>query len=64
MWSQERGFGFIRDDDGMPDIFMHITALLNGGIDPYELKVGDHLQYDRGEDRNGRHAAINVGWAD
>jgi cold shock protein len=35
MWNADRGFGFIKDDSGGPDIFMHVTALR--GIDPDNL---------------------------
>ena len=31
MWKAERGFGFILDDAGGPDIFLHITALQSAG---------------------------------
>ena len=31
----DRGFGFIKDDSGGPDISMHVTALR--GIDPANL---------------------------
>jgi cold shock CspA family protein len=32
MWNVERGFGFIQDDAGGPDMFLHITALQDAGI--------------------------------
>jgi cold shock CspA family protein len=31
----DRGFGFIKDDSGGPDISMHVTGLR--GIDPADL---------------------------
>ena len=27
LWVAERGYGFIKDDAGGPDMFLHITAL-------------------------------------
>jgi cold shock CspA family protein len=27
MWNAERGYGFIGDDAGGPDVFLHISAL-------------------------------------
>jgi len=43
MWKTERGFGFILDDAGGPDIFLHITALQSAGIDPDSLRHGELL---------------------
>ena len=34
MWNADRGFGFITDDAGGPDMFLHVTALQSAGIDP------------------------------
>jgi|ERR1035437_10171428 CspA family cold shock protein len=34
MWNAARGFGFIQNEDGGPDVFLHIIALQNAGIDP------------------------------
>jgi cold shock protein len=33
MWNADRGFGFIKDDSGGPDMFLHISALQLAGID-------------------------------
>ena len=60
MWDAERGFGFIKQDDGSIDIFMHITSLLSSGVDPDNLAKGDQLVYDIGHGRDGRLAAANV----
>ena len=49
MWNADRGFGFITDDSGGPDIFMHITALR--GIDPDNLRLGERLTFDVERDR-------------
>jgi CspA family cold shock protein len=27
MWNAERGYGFIANDDGGPDMFLHVSAL-------------------------------------
>jgi hypothetical protein len=37
IWNVERGFGFIQDDAGGPDMFLHITALQDAGISPDSL---------------------------
>ena len=41
MWNAERGYGFIGDDAGGPDIFLHISALESAGIDAENIKKGD-----------------------
>jgi hypothetical protein len=33
MWNADRGFGFIKDDAGGPDMFLHINELKSAGID-------------------------------
>ena len=63
-WRPDRGFGFIQDDAGGPEIFVHITALLGSGIDPDDLRRGDLLAFDVGRGRDNRTAAENVRWAE
>jgi CspA family cold shock protein len=41
MWNADRGFGFIGDDSGGPDIFLHISALQSTGIDPDDIRKGE-----------------------
>ena len=59
MWNDDRGFGFITDDSGGPDRFMHVTALR--GIDPDNLRVGERLTFEvEREARSGKIKAANV----
>jgi CspA family cold shock protein len=60
MWNADRGFGFITDDSGGPDIFLHATALESAGIDTDSLKRGDRLTFDVEVARDGRTKASNV----
>jgi cold shock protein len=46
MWNADRGFGFIKDDSGGPDIFLHVSALQSASIDPDNLKLGERLTFD------------------
>ena len=46
MWNPDRGFGFIKDDSGGPDMFLHITAVQSAGIDPDNLRPGQRLTFD------------------
>jgi cold shock protein len=41
MWSAERGYGFIADDSGGPDIFLHVSALQSASIDPDKIRKGE-----------------------
>ncbi len=43
MWNAERGYGFIADDAGGPDMFLHVSALQSAGIDPDNIKKGERL---------------------
>jgi cold shock protein len=60
MWNADRGFGFIEDDSGGPDIFLHVTALEAAGINPDDIKRGDRLTFDVEVARDGRTKASNV----
>lgn len=52
-----RGYGFIENDDGGKDVFLHITALETANIT--ELKEGQAVSFEIG-DNKGRETAINI----
>ena len=60
MWNADRGFGFIKDDTGGPDMFLHINDLKTAGIDPDQIKVGDRLTFETASTRDGKIKASNV----
>ena len=60
MWNIDRGYGFIADSAGGPDVFLHITALQSAGIDPDSLRKGDRLTFDVENTRDGKTKAGNV----
>ena len=60
MWNADRGFGFIKDDSGGPDMFLHISALQLAGIDPDNIRKGDRLTLDVESTRDGKTKASNV----
>ena len=60
MWNADRGFGFIKDDSGGPDMFLHINELKAAGIDPDGIKVGDRLTFETASTRDGKMKASNV----
>src|SRR5262249_41735831 len=43
-WKGDRGFGFIRQNDGEQDAYVHISDVINPGGD--RLKVGTAVEYD------------------
>ena len=63
MWNADRGYGFIADDAGGPDMFLHINELKTAGIDPDMIKVGDRLTFEVSSARDGKTKANNVGRA-
>ena len=60
MWNTERGYGFVGDDSGGPDLFLHVSALESADIDPLTIKKGDRLTYDVESTREGKLRACNV----
>jgi CspA family cold shock protein len=50
----DRGFGFIKGEDGN-DIFFHVSAL-QGGIAIEELNEGQSVSYDEGSGPKGPRA--------
>ncbi len=55
-FNSQKGFGFIVPETGGKDVFMHVSGLSNGFTPADNQKV----QFDMGEDRNGRPVAENV----
>jgi CspA family cold shock protein len=49
-----KGFGFIEPDDGENDVFVHVTAVKDSGLDV--LNEGDKVSFELVENR-GRMAA-------
>src|SRR5260370_40653373 len=60
MWNPTGGFGFIADDSGGPDMFLHANKLKSAGIDPDKIKAGDRLTFDAASTRDGKMKASNV----
>jgi CspA family cold shock protein len=59
-WNAKRGFGFLVEENGGPDIFLHIKVLKAAGIDPDELIVGERLIFEVENAPDGRTRASNV----
>ena len=55
----DRGFGFIKPQDGGDDVFFHHSSVNNGGFD--SLTEGQLVEYDLGRDqRSNKARAENV----
>jgi len=52
-----KGYGFIENDAGGKDVFLHVSALEQAGIDT--LQEGEAVSYEIGENR-GKDTAINI----
>ena len=52
-----RGYGFIENDEGGKDTFLHVSALEQANIT--ELKEGQAVSFEIGENK-GRETAINI----
>lgn len=52
-----KGFGFIVPDDGSNDVFVHISAVEQAGMNG--LNEGQKLEYELQENR-GKQAAANL----
>jgi len=52
-----KGYGFIESPETEGDVFLHISALQESGID--SITEGDQVTFDLGDNR-GKVTAINV----
>lgn len=56
-FNEDKAFGFITPENGGTDVFVHVSALQNGG----SLREGQKVSYELGQDRKtGKSKAENV----
>ncbi|OSQ44561.1 cold-shock protein [Marivita geojedonensis] len=53
-----KGYGFISPEDGGKDVFVHISAVQQSGMDG--LSDNQKVSYDMTEGRDGRMMASNI----
>jgi cold shock protein len=51
----EKGFGFLTQDDGGPDVFVHFSAIQGGGYK--SLNENDKVEYEVTQGPKGANAA-------
>jgi CspA family cold shock protein len=51
-FNADKGYGFIKPDDGGRDIFVHITAVERAGLQ--SLNEGQRVSYEIEADKNGK----------
>ena len=58
-FNAERGYGFIKPDDGGRDVFVHITAVERAGLKA--LTEGQRISFDVEPDKKGKGPkAVNL----
>jgi CspA family cold shock protein len=58
-FNSERGYGFIKPDDGGRDVFVHITAVEQAGLKG--LNEGQRISFDIEPDKKGKGPkAVNL----
>lgn len=58
-FNADKGYGFIKPDDGSRDIFVHITAVEQAGL--RSLNEGQRISYDVEPDKKGKGPkAVNL----
>jgi CspA family cold shock protein len=62
-FNNEKGFGFIKPDDGSRDVFVHVSAVNSSGLGA--LNEGQRVSFDIEPDQRGKGPkAVNLNRAD
>ena len=57
-FNADKGYGFIAPDNGGSDVFVHVTAVQNAGLDG--LSENQKVSFEVETGRNGRAAATDL----
>jgi CspA family cold shock protein len=57
-FNTDRGYGFITNEAGGPDAFVHVTAVEAAGLGT--LREGQKVSYELETGRDGKSSAVNL----
>ena len=57
-FNTDKGYGFITNDEGGEDAFVHISAVERAGLTT--LNKDQHVSYELETDSRGRTSAVNI----
>jgi CspA family cold shock protein len=58
-YNEQKGYGFVTPDGGGKDVFVHVTALQQAGLDT--LNEGSRISFDTEPDKRGKGPkAVNL----
>ena len=57
-FNSDKGYGFIANEDGSGDSFVHISAVERAGLGT--LKEGQKVNYELETGNNGKTSAVNL----
>jgi len=57
-----KGYGFIAPEDGVKDVFVHITAVQRAGLPG--LTEGQRVKFELEKGRGGKDSAVNLALVD
>jgi CspA family cold shock protein len=57
-FNTDRGYGFITNEAGGPDAFVHVTAVEAAGMGT--LREGQRVNYELETGRDGKSSAVNL----
>lgn len=58
-FNSEKGYGFIKPDDGGQDVFVHVSAVMNSGLGT--LNEGQRVSFEVEPDKRGKGPkAVNL----
>jgi len=61
-FNETKGYGFIKPDSGVEDVFVHISAVRNAGMQT--LNENQRISFEIETGSNGKSSAINIQSAD